>query len=229
MTNLNMSSKDRIQQIRSDTLGYILNALRTPFDHFAGTERLDAGYCKVGKDKEKCEAMLFGTALPKLIAAGLFPVPQASGYHDSLTSLKKVIYNVQYGHWEGKSTLPHQAHTGCNLGLRDSVKGILEAMDNPVDKPYLEKLFVKAKISGFDNGTALNASEDALNSAVLVDKSKHRATSEDLANNVKSESFGRLTHLEQDTEADGSQLEKIGSIENDVNVGADSVKSEEQA
>jgi hypothetical protein len=174
--------------------------------------------------------MLLGTTLPGLIAAGLFPIPQASGYHGSLLDLKDAIYGIRYHHWEGKNALPHQAHTGCNLGLRDSVKKVMEAMDSPIDKPCLDQLSAKAAISGVDNGIALATLESALNPAVAEYVPKSSNSSDDAAVSVKSDGAEEVALVEPENHAGHiNPNEQTVTLESDPVENDDSTKPEDEA
>ncbi|KAI1852977.1 hypothetical protein JX265_012866 [Neoarthrinium moseri] len=147
---------DRIIEIRFNTLASILEQIQIPMDHLSHMKRLEKpGFCKRAEDDVAwCEAMLLGSSMPKLMQAGLFPVPPATSYRQSLQTLKSAVYDIEYKHWEGRKWAPHKSHTGCNLGLRDSIKSVLDQMANPVQQSHLGHLFKQAQITGVDGGGA---------------------------------------------------------------------------
>jgi hypothetical protein len=99
--------------------------------------------------------MMFASVTPTLVSIGLFPVPVSADYTQSIASIKEAVYSIRYEAWVGKDFVPHRAHTGCNLGLKDSITTILNGMPSPVDDVHLAHLVRQAEITGIDNGSSL--------------------------------------------------------------------------
>ncbi|KAF7528974.1 hypothetical protein G7054_g9966 [Neopestalotiopsis clavispora] len=148
---------DGIVSVRSKTVAVLLDAIKKPMDHLTGGSMDDSSLCKVGSEAKMCEMMLLASATRALVPAGLYPVPTASKYTNSLGDIKDAITGIKYEAWVGKSFAPHKAHTGCNLGLMDSLKTILQDMPSPVQQVHLAHLAKQAKLTAVDNGDALQA------------------------------------------------------------------------
>ncbi|ETS73008.1 hypothetical protein PFICI_15183 [Pestalotiopsis fici W106-1] len=148
---------DGIVDVRGKTVAALLSAIRKPMDHLTQVNRLDndASFCKVGSEASLCEMMLLASATRILVPAGLYPVPSASKFTNSVGDIKDAVTSIRYEAWVGKTFAPHKAHTGCNLGLMDSMRTILEDMPSPVQQTHLAYLAKQARLTAVDNGDTL--------------------------------------------------------------------------
>jgi hypothetical protein len=178
---------DRIITVRADTIGKLLAVVQAAINHLSGVERdPNAKYCKTGTDTTKCETMMLGSALPKLMVAGLFPVPDTPKFKDSIQTLKGHLYGIEFQHWEGKDYVPHKSHSRCNLLLKESILDILEHMPAPIENLHMTHLNKQCAISGIDNGNLL-AAYQPLNPTAGDFKLPTDSASSDTATSLKSD------------------------------------------
>jgi hypothetical protein len=76
--------------------------------------------------------MMLGSVIPALTRAGLFPVPEAEGFTDSIKNLKDKLDNVKIIPYIGKEWMPHMSHENCDLGFSQSVMTCLKEMTVPL-------------------------------------------------------------------------------------------------
>ncbi|KAI0175359.1 hypothetical protein BJ166DRAFT_588098 [Pestalotiopsis sp. NC0098] len=147
-----------IVDVRSKTVAALLEAIKMPMDHLTGSGPKQEGlaFCKVGSEADLCEMMLLAAASRVLISAGLYPVPAADKFMHSVGYVKDAVAGIRYQAWVGKAFAPHKAHTGCNLGLMDSLATILKEMPSPVNEAHLAHLAKQAELTGVDNGDVLH-------------------------------------------------------------------------
>ncbi|RYP62614.1 hypothetical protein DL771_009657 [Monosporascus sp. 5C6A] len=140
---------DLISATRTSTIDKILAAIETSMEALTtGNKKPGAKYCKLGKNERECEAMLLGSAIPALISHGLYPVPAASTFPESIAQLQDRIYSVKYIAFHGPEWMPHMTHEHCSLGLRESVQKCLEEMPVPLEDHHVSHLEKQAVVSG---------------------------------------------------------------------------------
>ncbi|KAK6189399.1 Endo-1,6-beta-D-glucanase neg1 [Pestalotiopsis sp. IQ-011] len=154
---LPMNLLDGIVDVRSKTVAALLEAIKKPMDHLTGSGPKQEGvtFCKVGTEAVQCEMMLLAAASRIFFPAGLYPVPAVDKFMHSVSSIKDAVAGIRYQAWVGKAFAPHKAHTGCNLGLMDSLATILKEMPSPVNEAHLTHLAKQAELTGVDNGDNL--------------------------------------------------------------------------
>ncbi|KAI4592768.1 hypothetical protein KJ359_010399 [Pestalotiopsis sp. 9143b] len=148
---------DGIVDVRSKTVAALLEAIKKPMDHLTGSGHKQEGvtFCKVGTEAIQCEMMLLAAASRIFFPAGLYPVPAVDKFMHSVSYVKDAVAGIRYQAWVGKAFAPHKAHTGCNLGLMDSLATILKEMPSPVNEAHLTHLAKQAELTGVDNGDNL--------------------------------------------------------------------------
>ncbi|KAI0129821.1 hypothetical protein BJ170DRAFT_593369 [Xylariales sp. AK1849] len=192
---------DRIITTRSETISKMLAKVQEPIDHTTGVKRNnDAKYCQIGTDVPKCEAMLLGSCLPKLIRAGLFPVPDAKNYKHSIGNLKLQAFDLVTFHWEGRNHLPHKSHTNCDLGFGKAIMKVLCEMAIPLDCDHYEHLFKQAEIVGLVNDIELASFKKKL--CPTAKSFKPNAETESVNESIKAE--------DDDVKSHGSRKEEDG-------------------
>jgi hypothetical protein len=151
--------------IRAETIETLLSKIEAPLAYFFMKKQErdpNVKYCKLYTDCDNCETMMFGSALQRLIQLGLYPVPAATDYKESISTLKGKVFSIEYKHWEGRDYVPHKSHHICNLGLNDSVLEVVENMAIPLESSDLAHLNQQSTISGIENEKELAAFHSTL-------------------------------------------------------------------
>ncbi|KAH9993480.1 hypothetical protein F4779DRAFT_608668 [Xylariaceae sp. FL0662B] len=150
-------SSDIIASTRVSTIAKILEAVDTPLSQLASADRdPNVSFCRLGTDTHECEAMMLGSVIPAMMAAGLFPVPKAAKYLGSILELKAKLEGIKTIPYRGPDYAPHRSHNNCNLRLPQRVDECLKVMPVPLKDDYMEHLSVQAETSGVENGTELD-------------------------------------------------------------------------
>ncbi|RYP43317.1 hypothetical protein DL768_009983 [Monosporascus sp. mg162] len=140
---------DLISTARTATIDKILAAIETAMAALTtGNRKSGVRYCKLGKNESECEAMLLGSAIPALVSHGLYPVPAASTFSESIAQLQDRIYSVKYIAFHGPEWMPHMTHENCSLRLRESVQKCLDEMPVPLEDHHVSHLEKQAAVSG---------------------------------------------------------------------------------
>ncbi|KAK8030240.1 hypothetical protein PG993_011531 [Apiospora rasikravindrae] len=160
---------DEITAIRTETIEKILTAIEDALENVSDNvngQTSEVKFCKTGVDADKCEVMMFGSAVTQLLSAGLFPVPNAAQYKGSIANLVSGIEGIVLQHWEGKNYAPHASHTGCNLRFKENTKAAVKGMADPLKEAHIEHLKKQSAASGVnshidDHGDNDDADEEA--------------------------------------------------------------------
>ncbi|CAJ2504670.1 Uu.00g120640.m01.CDS01 [Anthostomella pinea] len=148
---------DIVTSMRTETITKILAGVNAPLQQISsGQGETGVMYCKVRKDPRECEAMMLGSAIPALLRAHLYPVPDASAFTESILELKDKLHAIKTLPYVGRDWKPHTSHDHCNLGFRDTVDKCLKEMPRSLGDDYLLNLSKQAKLSGVDNHNYLD-------------------------------------------------------------------------
>ncbi|KAK7959947.1 uncharacterized protein PG986_004801 [Apiospora aurea] len=150
---------DEITAIRTETVEKILTAIEAALEAVSAHTG-EVKFCKTGVDAEKCETMMFGSAVTQLLSAGLFPVPKAAQYKESIASLVSRIEGVVLQHWEGRNYAPHASHSGCNLKFKENTKAAVKGMADPLKEAHIEHLKKQSAASGVNSHIGDHADDD---------------------------------------------------------------------
>lgn len=121
----------------------MLAAIRQPYDKLTFKHR----FCPLNEHQE-CDATMLGSLTMQLATLGLFPVPTVDNYKGTLRELESAINSLKVKRWEGKDIFPHLSHVGCNLGIADEAKAVMEGMRFPLEAPYIQHLERQRRLSG---------------------------------------------------------------------------------
>ncbi|KAI1469046.1 uncharacterized protein F4812DRAFT_356233 [Daldinia caldariorum] len=147
--NINESLLVWISTTRLEILSQILHVLNEPFRQPSSDDKsLKPPFCKLGSQQKVCEAMMLGSMIPQLIAAGLFPVPEPSEFQDSIDTLRSKINDFKYTPYEGRDWMPHLSHISCSLGYVEAVQLSLGNMRVPLSRNFIDEFGSRARVSG---------------------------------------------------------------------------------
>ncbi|KAK6836978.1 hypothetical protein PG987_007473 [Apiospora arundinis] len=138
---------DEIVTIRAATLDKILSSIQAAIDNITNKTG-DAKYCKTGEETDNCETMMLGSALAQLLRSGLFPVPTAASYKESVDTLVSYIDGIALQHWEGRNYAPHKGHSGCSLLFKENARAAMKQMSDPLKEAHLQHLEEQSAASG---------------------------------------------------------------------------------
>lgn len=138
---------DEIVAIRAATLDKILSSIKVAVDNVTNKTG-EVKYCKTGEEPDQCETMMLGSAIAQLLRAGLFPVPDASSYKESIDALVSCIDCIVLQHWEGRNYAPHKGHSGCSLLFKENARAAMKQMPDPLKQAHLEHLKKQRTASG---------------------------------------------------------------------------------
>lgn len=93
---------------------------------------------------------MLGSAVHSLVPMGLFPVPKAESYKESITTLVGRLEGCVLQHWEGRNYAPHSSHSGCNLLFKENANSAVENMADPLKEVHMEHLTKQASASGIE-------------------------------------------------------------------------------
>ncbi|KAI1373126.1 hypothetical protein F4677DRAFT_462490 [Hypoxylon crocopeplum] len=145
-----------IASTRTVTLSKILEALDVPFKQLASNnEEPRVTFCKLSSQQKECESMMLGSIVATMMAAGLFPAPEAAKFLDSIRDLKAKVDNIKPIEYVGRDWKPHLSHKGCSFKFSEAVVKCLKEMPVPLGDKHLQHLSAQAKIAGIDNSPQL--------------------------------------------------------------------------
>ncbi|KAI0836486.1 hypothetical protein F5Y06DRAFT_305240 [Hypoxylon sp. FL0890] len=150
---------DFISKTRRAAIAIILRAIEKPFKHeITDSNAHKQPLCKASKPAAECEAMMLGSVIPRLMAAGLFPAPDATTFPRSIYDLKQELASVKPILYKASDAKPHQYgdHYSCNLGYDSAVRECLKGLPMPLQERHMEKLAIQATKTGVKTGKEMH-------------------------------------------------------------------------
>ncbi|KAF3065182.1 putative nuclear pore protein [Daldinia childiae] len=138
-----------IRTARFEIISQMLDALKEPFKRPTSADgSCEPPFCKLGSQQKECETMMLGSIILQLVAAKLFPAPEAHEFTDSIETLQSKIKAIKYTPYEGRDWMPHLSHVGCSLGYSEAAEESVANMRIPLDHGFMSGFFTRARVSG---------------------------------------------------------------------------------
>ncbi|OTA96208.1 hypothetical protein M434DRAFT_28069 [Hypoxylon sp. CO27-5] len=150
---------DLIFDARSKAMAIIVSAIEKPFkQHLTNSGIPKKPLCSLSEPAPECDAMMLGSVIPQLIAAGLFPVLNASTFPRSIYAIKNKLASFKLLTYKVPDAKPHMygAHAQCNLGYENAVMQCLKGLLLPLQDHHMEQLAKQAKKTGIKNGKEID-------------------------------------------------------------------------
>ncbi|KAI1408647.1 hypothetical protein F5Y13DRAFT_204627 [Hypoxylon sp. FL1857] len=150
---------DIIADTRSKTIATILSAIEKPFKQITDPDAPKIPLCSASVPAVECDAMMIGSAMPQLMMAGFFPIPNASMFPHSIHAMRNELASINIISYKACDARPHMygAHAKCNLGYEGAVARCLQSLPMPLRESHMVWLAEQAKKTGVSNGKMTEA------------------------------------------------------------------------